>query len=155
MLRVGEIAPDINLPDADMEMVRLSGYRSKKNLVLYFYSKDDTPGCTAQALEFSDLEDKFADLDTVILGVSRDDCLSHGSFRDKHGITVRLLSDSESEACTKYDVLREKEINGETKTGILRSTFIIDMHGGLKYVLYGVNARNHATEILHLIKELS
>ncbi len=155
MLRVGEIAPDINLPDADMEMVRLSGYRSKKNLVLYFYSKDDTPGCTAQALEFSDLEDKFADLDTVILGVSRDDCLSHGSFRDKHGITVRLLSDSESEACTKYDVLREKEINGEIKTGILRSTFIIDMHGVLKHVLYGVNARNHATEVLHLIKELS
>ena len=80
MLRVGEIAPDINLPDADMEMVRLSGYRSKKNLVLYFYSKDDTPGCTAQALEFSDLEDKFADLDTVILGVSRDDCLSQPLF---------------------------------------------------------------------------
>ena len=155
MLRVGEIAPDINLPDADMEMVRLSGYRGKRNLVLYFYSKDDTPGCTAQALEFSDLEDKFADLDTVILGVSRDDCLSHGSFRDKHGITVRLLSDSESEACTKYDVLREKEINGETKSGILRSTFIIDMHGVLKHVLYGVNAHNHATEVLHLMKELS
>ena len=68
------------MPDADIKMVRLSGYRSKKNLVLYFYSKDDTPGCTAQALEFSDLEEKFADLDTVILGVSRDDCLSHGSF---------------------------------------------------------------------------
>ena len=154
MLRVGEIAPDINLPDADMEMVRLSGYRSKKNLVLYFYPKDDTPGCTVQALEFSDLEDKFANFDTVILGVSRDDCLSHGSFRDKHDITVRLLSDSKSEACTKYDVLREKEINGEIKSGILRSTFIIDMHGVLKHVVYGVKARNHAIEILHLIKEL-
>ena len=153
MLRVGELAPDINLPDADMEMVRLSDYRDKKNLVLYFYSKDDTPGCTAQALEFSDLEDKFAVLDTVILGVSRDDCLSHGSFRDKHGITVRLLSDSESEACKEYDVLRKKEINGETKTGILRSTFIIDMHGVLKHVLYGVNVRNHAIEVLRLIKE--
>jgi peroxiredoxin Q/BCP len=153
MLRVGELAPDINLPDADMEMVRLSDYRDKKNLVLYFYSKDDTPGCTAQALEFSDLEDKFAVLNTVILGVSRDDCLSHGSFRDKHGITVRLLSDSESEACKEYDVLRKKEINGETKTGILRSTFIIDMHGVLKHVLYGVNVRNHAIEVLRLIKE--
>jgi peroxiredoxin Q/BCP len=136
-----------------MEMVRLSDYRDKKNLVLYFYSKDDTPGCTAQALEFSDLEDKFAVLNTVILGVSRDDCLSHGSFRDKHGITVRLLSDSESEACKEYDVLRKKEINGETKTGILRSTFIIDMHGVLKHVLYGVNVRNHAIEVLRLIKE--
>ncbi len=155
MLKVGRFAPDINLPDADMEMVRLSNYRGKKNLVIYFYSKDDTPGCTAQALEYSDLEDKFADIGTVILGVSRDDCLSHGSFRDKHGITVRLLSDSESEACRKYDVLREKEINGKTKTGILRSTFIIDMNGVLKHVSYGVNARNHAAEILHLVKELT
>lgn len=154
MLEVGKIAPDINLPDADMEMVRLSDYRNEKNLVLYFYSKDDTPGCTTQAVEFSDLEDKFAEFNTVILGVSRDDCLSHGSFRDKHGITVRLLSDSESEACKKYDVLREKEINGEIKTGILRSTFIIDMNGILKHVQYGVNVRNHAAEVLLLIEEL-
>jgi len=155
MLRIGEIAPDINLPDADMEMVRLSGYRNKKNVVLYFYPKDDTPGCTVQALEFSALKDKFADLDTVILGISRDDCLSHGSFRDKHDITVCLLSDSENDACEKYDILREKERNGEMKSSVLRSTFIIDMHGVLKNVLYGVKARNHAIEILHLIKELS
>jgi len=154
MLLVGEIAPDINLPDADMKMVRLSGYRSKKNVVLYFYPKDDTPGCTVQAIEFSGLKDKFADFDTVILGISRDDCLSHGSFRDKHDITVCLLSDSKNEACTKYDTLREKEVNGEMKFGILRSTFIIDMHGVLKHVLYGAKARNHAIEILNLIKEL-
>ena len=154
MLLVGEIAPDITLPDADMEMVSLSGYRNKKNVVLYFYPKDDTPGCTVQALEFSALKDKFADCDTVIFGISRDDCLSHGSFRDKHDITVCLLSDSKNEACTKYNILREKEINGEMKSSVLRSTFIIDMHGVLKHVLYGVKARNHAIEILHLIKEL-
>ena len=155
MLLVGEIAPDITLPDADMEMVSLSGYRNKKNVVLYFYPKDDTPGCTVQALEFSALKDKFADCDTVIFGISRDDCLSHGSFRDKHDITVCLLSDSKNEACTKYDVLRDTEINGEMKSGILRSTFIIDTHGVLKHVLYSVKARNHAVEILHLIKELT
>jgi peroxiredoxin Q/BCP len=155
MLRAGELAPDINLPDADMEMVRLSSFKSRSNLVLYFYLKDDTPGCTAQALEFSDLEDKLAKLDTVVLGVSRDDCLSHGTFRDKHGITVRLLSDSESEACKKYDVLQEKEINGKTKIGILRSTFIIDKYGVLHHALYGVNAYNHATEVLRLIKEIT
>ena len=155
MLLVGEIAPDITLPDADMEMVRLSGYRNKKNVVLYFYPKDDTPGCTVQALEFSALKDKFADCDTVIFGISRDDCLSHGSFRDKHDITVCLLSDSKNEACTKYDILREKEINGEMKSSVLRSTFIIDVHGVLKHVLYSVKARNHAVEILHLIKELT
>jgi len=155
MLQAGQTAPDLYLPDADMEMVRLSSFKSRKNLVLYFYSKDDTPGCTAQALEFSDLEDKFANLDTVVLGVSRDDCLSHGSFRDKHGITVRLLSDSESEACKKYDVLQEKEVNGETKIGILRSTFIIDKHGVLQHALYGVSVHNHATEVLRLIKEVT
>lgn len=155
MLQAGQTAPDLDLPDADMEMVSLSSFKSRKNLVLYFYSKDDTPGCTAQALEFSDLEDKFENLDTVVLGVSRDDCLSHGSFRDKHGITVRLLSDSESEACKKYDVLQEKEVNGETKIGILRSTFIIDKHGVLQHALYGVSAHNHATEVLRLIKEVT
>ena len=89
------------------------------------------------------------------MGISRDDCLSHGSFRDKHDITVCLLSDSKSEACTKYDVLRDTEINGEMKSGILRSTFIIDMHGVLKHALYSVKARNHAVEILQLIKELT
>ncbi len=153
MLQAGQTAPDLDLPDADMEMVSLSSFKYRKNLVLYFYLKDDTPGCTAQAMEFSDLEDKFANLDTVVLGVSRDDCLSHGSFRDKHGITVRLLSDSESEACKIYDVGQEKEVNGETKIGILRSTFIIDKHGVLQHALYGVSAHNHATAVLRLIKE--
>jgi peroxiredoxin Q/BCP len=155
MLQAGQTAPDLDLPDADMEMVSLSSFKSRKNLVLYFYLKDDTPGCTTQALELSDLEDKFTKLDTVVLGVSRDDCLSHGSFRDKHGITVRLLSDSESEACKKYDVLQEKKVNGETKLCVLRSTFIIDKQGVLRHALYGVSTHNHATEVLRLIKEVT
>lgn len=155
MLQAGQTAPDLNLPDADMEMVSLSSFKSRKNLVLYFYLKDDTPGCTTQALELSDLEDKFTKLDTVVLGVSRDDCLSHGSFCDKHGITVRLLSDSESEACKKYDVLQEKKVNGETKICVLRSTFIIDKQGVLRHALYGVSTHNHATEVLRLIKEIT
>ena len=111
--------------------------------------------CFITFLELSDLEDKFTKLDTVVLGVSRDDCLSHGSFRDKHGITVRLLSDSESEACKKYDVLQEKKVNGETKLCVLRSTFIIDKQGVLRHALYGVSAHNHATEVLRLIKEVT
>lgn len=155
MLQAGQTAPDLDLPDADMEMVSLSSFKSRKNLVLYFYLKDDTPGCTTQALELSDLEDKFTKLDTVVLGVSRDDCLSHGSFRDKHGITVRLLSDSESEACKEYDVLQEKNVNGETKTCVLRSTFIIDKQGVLRHALYGVSPHNHAAEVLRFIKEVT
>ena len=153
MLQIGQAAPDFCLPDADMQMVSLSSFRGKKNLVLYFYPKDDTPGCTMQALELSDLEDEFARFDTLILGVSRDDCLMHGSFRDKHGISVRLLSDCESEACKKYSVLQEKETSGEIRRCVLRSTFIIDKQGLLRHVLYGVSARNHAAEVLNLVKE--
>lgn len=154
MLQTGQIAPDFELPDADMEMVRLSDFRGKKNLVLYFYPKDDTPGCTAQAVEFSDLEEQFTKLDTVVIGVSRDDCLSHGSFRDKHGITVSLLSDTESEACQEYDVLKEKEMNdGERKLCLTRSTFVINKQGVLCHAMYGVTARGHAAEVLKLVRQ--
>ena len=155
MLQIGQAAPDFCLPDADMEMVSLSSFRGKKNLVLYFYPKDDIPGCTTQALELSDLEDEFGRFDTLVFGISRDDCLTHGSFRDKHGIAVRLLSDCESEACKKYDVLQKKEISGETRPYVVCSTFIIDKHGILRHALYGASSRHRAAEILGLVKEVS
>ncbi|MBA0922384.1 MAG: peroxiredoxin [Nitrosospira sp.] len=154
MLQVGESAPNFYLPDADMKMVSLSSFKNKKNIVLYFYPKDDTPGCTAQALALSDLEDHFAKFNTVILGVSRDDCISHGSFRDKHGITIRLLSDNDNETCKKYDVLQKKEINGEIKICFTRSTFIIDKQSVLRHIFYGVSVQNHATRILEAIKNI-
>ena len=91
MLRAGQSAPLFTLPDADMEMVSLAEFRDRMNVVLYFYPKDDTPGCTREAIDFSDRENDFAELKTTVLGVSRDDCLSHGAFRDKHGLSVRLL----------------------------------------------------------------
>jgi len=152
MLQAGQISPDFSLPNADMEMVSLSGFKGKNVVVLYFYPKDDTPGCTVQALEFGDLEEEFAKLDTVILGISRDDCLSHGTFRDKHGITVQLLADTESEACNLYGVLQEKEVDGRQKMSLVRSTFIIDKQGVLRHVFQGVNPRGHAAEILKLIR---
>jgi peroxiredoxin Q/BCP len=155
MLQAGQTAPEFDLPDADMQMVGLSGFKNKNNVVLYFYPKDDTPGCTIEANEFSDLDDEFAHLDTIVLGVSMDDCLSHGSFRDKHGLTVQLLADTEGEACRKYDVLQEKEVEGKKKTCVVRSTFIIDKHGILRYTSYGVNARGHAAEVLQLVKKLN
>ena len=154
MLRAGQAAPEFTLPDADMEMVSLADYRDRKNVVLYFYPKDDTPGCTREAIDFSDLEDEFNELRTVILGVSRDDCLSHGAFRDKHGLSVRLLSDADSEACEKYGVLQEKEIEGVRRVGISRSTFIIDRHGTVRHALYGVKAAGHAQEVLELVRRL-
>lgn len=154
MLEAGQEAPGFDLPNADMELVKLAGYKGKKNLVLYFYPKDDTPGCTLQAVELSDLEEEFGRLDTVVIGVSRDDCLSHGSFRDKHGITVQLLADTEGEVCGKYGVLQEREVDGRKKTGVVRSTFIIDKKGIVRHALYNVNPRGHAVEVLNLVKSL-
>lgn len=155
MLQSGQSAPEFDLPDADMQMVSLSGFKNKKNIVLYFYPKDDTPGCTIEAIDFSDLDDEFAQLDTIVLGVSMDDCLSHGSFRDKHGLTVHLLADAEGEVCRKYEVLHEKEVEGKPKQCIARSTFIIDKRGMVRHALYSVNPRGHAHEVLHLIKGMS
>lgn len=154
MLKAGDAAPGFDLPDADMNLVKLSDFRGKKNVVLYFYPKDDTPGCTMEAIDFSDLEEEFAAHDTVVLGVSRDDCISHAAFRDKHGLSVRLLADTEGEVCKKYGVWQEKEKDGAKKMGIVRSTFIIDKKGTIRHALYGVNPKGHAHEVLALIEEM-
>jgi peroxiredoxin Q/BCP len=153
MLQPGSVAPDFSLPDADMEMLKLSKLRGK-TVVLYFYPKDDTPGCTVEAIEFSDLEDEFIKYNTLILGVSRDDCISHADFRDKHGLTVNLLADVEGRVCEKYGVWQEKEKDGIRKMGIVRSTFVIDAEGTLRHIQYGVVAKGHAVEILNLVKNL-
>lgn len=155
MLQPGQPAPLFDLPDADMSMVSLAEFRNHHNVVLYFYPRDDTPGCTMEAIDFSDHEDEFIQLKTVVLGVSMDDCLSHGSFRDKHGLSVRLLADVEGEICRSYGVLQEKQLDGRKKTGILRSTFIVDRKGILRHALYGVNPRGHAAEVLDLVRSVS
>ena len=155
MLKPGETAPDFSLPDADMKMVELSDFKGKQNVVLYFYPKDDTSGCTLEAIDFSDMEEDFAALDTVVLGVSKDDCASHASFRDKHGLTVQLLADIDGEICENYGVWQEKETEGIKNMGIVRSTFIIDKSGIIRHVLYGVNAKSHAVKVLQLVKQMS
>ena len=137
-----------------MNMVSLGSFKNHHNVVLYFYSKDDTPGCTMEAIDFSDLEGEFVQLKTVVLGVSMDDCLSHGSFRDKHGLCVQLLADVEGEVCRSYGVLQEKELDGRRRLGVQRSTFIIDRKGTLQHALYGVNPRGHAVEVLDLVKRI-
>ncbi|MDH4284376.1 MAG: peroxiredoxin [Gallionellaceae bacterium] len=153
-LQAGMDAPLFELPDADMDMFELSVLRGKKNVVLYFYPKDGTPGCTMEANEFSNHDDDFARLDTVVVGVSRDECLSHAAFRDKYGLSVLLLSDTESTVCQEYGVLYEKDVEGHKKGSIQRSTFIIDKRGKLRHALYGVHAHGHADEVLKLIKEM-
>ena len=152
VLQPGQPAPPFDLADADLNIVSLDSYRNHRNVVLYFYPRDDTPGCTMEAIDFSELEDQFARLHTIVLGVSMDDCMSHGAFRDKHGVCVQLLSDEDGEVCQRYGVLQEKEIEGRKRTGIVRSTFIIDRKGLLKHALYGVTPRGHAAEVLNLVK---
>jgi len=154
MLQPGSTAPDFSLPDADMEMLKLSKLRGK-TVVLYFYPKDDTPGCTLEAIEFSDLEEEFAKHNALILGVSKDDCLSHAAFRDKHGLAIDLVADVDGEACEKFGVWQEKEKDGVRKMGIMRSTFVIDRKGIVRYAQYGVVPKGHAAEILNFIKTIS
>jgi peroxiredoxin Q/BCP len=154
MLKSGDRAPDFSNPDADMHVVGLADYLGKKQVVLYFYVRDDTPGCTTEAIEFSELESDFAKLNTVVLGVSRDDCIKHGEFRDKHGISVLLLADKEDTTCLAYGVLQDREVDGITRTGVVRSTFVIDKQGVIRHALYGVASRGHAAEVLRLVKEL-
>lgn len=154
MLKAGDRAPDFELPDADMEIVNLSDYRGKQHVVLYFYVRDDTPACTAQAIEFSDLDDQFTRNGCAVIGISRDDCISHGEFRDKHGITVRLLADKDSTVCRNYGVLVEKEVDGVMRESVQRSTFIIDRAGIIRHALYGIHPKGHAGQVLQLVKEL-
>ena len=153
MLQPGRPAPGFELPDADMNVVSLEHLRDH-NVVLYFYPHDDNPGCTIEAIDFSDRDDEFSKLQTVVLGVSMDDCISHGTFRDKHGLAVQLLADMEGEVCGRYGVLHEKEYDGKKKICIQRSTFIIDRKGVVKHAMYGVSARGHAAEVLDLVKKL-
>ncbi len=154
MLKVGERAPDFSNPDADMDIIELSRFRGKM-LVLYFYVRDDTPGCTTEAIEFSELENDFLKLGAEVLGVSRDDCIKHGEFRDKHGISVRLLADKDPTTCAAYGVLQDREVDGVVRKGVARSTFIIDKQGVIRHALYGVSSRGHAEEMLQLVALMS
>ena len=154
MLEPGSHAPDFTLPDADMALHKLSKLKGKV-VVLYFYPKDDTPGCTMEALDFSDLQPEFEAADTEVLGISRDTCISHGAFRDKYGLTLRLLADPDGEACEAYGVWQEKEAHGEKRMGIVRSTFVIDKQGLIRHALSDVKPKGHAAVVLGLVQALS
>ena len=155
MLKVGQPAPTFVLPDADMESIGLAQFKGKSNVILFFYPRDDTPSCTLQATDFSDHENEFSRHDYTVIGINRDECIKHAEFRDKHGISVRLLSDPEAAVCKKYGVWQAKEVDGVKKFGILRSTFVIDKQGVLQLVFYGVNAKGHALEVLRAVKEIN
>lgn len=154
MLQPQQPAPAFNTVNQDDRSIKLEDYKGKKNVVLYFYPKDDTTGCTIEANQFTALVDEFSALDTVILGVSRDNCSSHRSFIDKFGLQIDLLADTSGRLCEDYGVWQEKEKNGEKKMGIVRSTFIINKQGMLVDVEYGVTAEGHAQKVLEKVQKI-
>ena len=155
MLQVGQPAPEFVLPDADMELFDFASLRGKHHAVLFFYPKDGTPYCTQEAIEFSDHEEEFQRIGAVILGISRDDCLAHAEFADKHGISVRLLSDIDGKVGHHYGVYHYREHNGHKKLHVVRSTFVIDKQGIVRHALYDVSPKGHAAEIFQLVKGLN
>ncbi len=125
-----------------------------KNLVLYFYPKDSTPGCTTEGQDFRDLHQRFAKLDTVIVGVSRDSLKSHENFRAKQGFPFDLISDPDETLCRKFDVIKEKNMYGRKVMGIERSTFLIDAKGVLRQEWRKVKVKGHAAEVLAAVESL-
>lgn len=153
MLNVGDQAPEFVLPDADMTMTD-SASLAGKPYVVYFYPKDDTPGCTMEGIEFTELMGDFEALGVAVVGVSKDTCVSHAAFRDKYGLSIQLVADVEGQLCDAYGVWQEKEKNGEKKMGIVRSTFIVDADGIIRHALYDVKPKGHAEQVLELVRAL-
>jgi peroxiredoxin len=154
MLEKQQYAPMFRSRNQNNQLVSLTDYAGEKNIVLYFYPKDDTPGCTIEANDFTQLVEEFAKLDTVVIGVSKDTCASHTDFINKFGLNVELLADTSGDLCQSYGVWREREKNGVKSMAILRSTFIIDKNGVLVDVMYGVTPEGHAQEVLEKINNL-
>ena len=154
MLKQGDIAPQFSTPNQNNETVNLSDYAGHRNVVLYFYPKDDTPGCTIEANDFTAYATEFNDADTIILGVSKDDCDSHKAFINKFSLTINLLADTDGTLCEAYDTWQLKTKNDVSKMGIVRSTFIIDKTGVIQYAEYGVNPDSHAKAMLEKVKAL-
>ena len=152
MLKEGDKAPDFTGIDQDGKAVSLEQFRGKK-LILYFYPKDNTAGCTTEAQGFRDHLADFKALGYEVLGVSRDSVKSHCSFRDKQNLNFPLLSDKEETVCNLYGVLKEKTMYGRKCFGIERSTFVIDPQGKIIHALRGVKAKTHVDELLELLKQ--
>ena len=147
MLEIGVKAPDFMLSDQDGNMVSLSGFLGKK-VVLYFYPKDNTPGCTRQACAFAGSYAAFRSQDVVVIGVSKDSAASHAKFAAKYDLPFILLSDPELQAIQAYDVWQEKKLYGKVSMGVVRTTYVIDENGVIEKVMPKVKPDTNAAEIL-------
>lgn len=153
MLEAGAKAPDFLLPADDGSTVKLSKLKGRP-VVLYFYPKDDTTGCTREAKDFTDLSSDFAKAGAEVYGISPDSVKSHDKFRAKHGLSVRLLSDEEKGVSLAFGVWMEKSMYGKKYMGVERSTFLIDAKGQIAKVWRKVSVPGHAEEVLAAVKAL-
>ena len=149
----GQAAPDFTLPTTDGNVLRLSDLRGKK-VVLYFYPKDDTPGCTKEACSFRDNLGILQDMGVVVLGVSADSVASHQKFAQKYGLTFPLLADEGAQVATLYGVWKEKKQYGRTYMGIKRTTFLIDENGIVRRIFPKVKVDGHVEEVIEAIRSL-
>ncbi len=153
-LKIGQLAPDFFLPNQNEEKICLKDFRGKW-VVLYFYPRDNTPGCTIEALDFTKLKPKFDSLNAVILGASKDNCKSHQKFVAGKKLTITLLSDPEVEMQKEYGVWRPKKFMGKEFLGTVRSTFLIDPQGKIARIWDKVSTRGHAQQVLAELEKLS
>jgi len=153
MLKENSMAPDFELPNENGELVKLSSFRGQK-VVVYFYPKDDTPGCTKEACSFRDAKPIFDDLNAVVIGISRDGGTSHQGFIAKHGLNFTLLSDEDHKVMEEYGAWGEKMLYGKVSIGVIRSTFIIDEEGKILKTYYKVNTAIHGQAVSNYLRGL-
>ena len=152
-LKTGEQAPKFSLLDTDEKEVSIDDFKGKW-LVLYFYPKDNTSGCTAEAIEFTARIKEFANSNTVVLGISPDSCKSHQKFTQKYNLKVNLLSDPEKKMLEDFGVWQQKSMYGRKYMGVVRSTYLINPAGKIAEIWTKVKAKGHAEEVLNKVKEL-
>lgn len=153
-ISIGKAVPDISLPATGDQTISLKSLRGQ-NIVLYFYPKDSTPGCTREGQDFRDNQAKFKRQNTIILGVSRDSIKSHENFRTKQGFKFDLLSDADETLCKLFDVIKMKNMYGKKVRGIERSTFLIDDKGRLRQEWRKVKVDGHVEEVLAAVKAVN
>ncbi|HSW11246.1 MAG TPA: peroxiredoxin [Solimonas sp.] len=149
---VGDMVPDLTLPATGGKDIALRGYKGKA-LVVYFYPKDNTPGCTQEGQDFRDLHAQFLEAGAEIVGISKDSVRSHENFAAKFAFPFPLLSDADEEACQAFDVIREKSMYGKTYMGVDRSTFLFDAKGKLLCEWRSVKVKGHAAEVLAALQD--
>lgn len=153
-LKEGTAAPALNLPAGDGKTVKLSDFKGKKNVVLYFYPKDNTPGCTQEACDFRDSFALVQKAGAVVLGVSADSAKAHEKFSAKYELPFPLLSDESTETLQKYGVWKEKSMYGKKFMGIERTTVLIDKEGKVRKIFPKVKVQGHVSEVLQALKEI-